>query len=200
MLLLVLGFGYKNLTGSNTAIGAINKNLGNMGLGPVNYVVKELPVNGGELVFYIRNFNNGRIDFDIRFVKKTFGGWKITRYGGNMGSPSIAYHPSERAIKDMPILQMYLPKRKGVNLNPIIVGTIADPNMSRIVIKNKSGLERQANIIKVNDTFKIFYQFVSEKEGKSYEILAYDSKGTVIKKMGLDTIPMSSSSTKKVSN
>ena len=174
--------GFKNLQGSsNTVVGAINNGLNGVSFGPVNYLIKELPINGGKIVFYIRNINDNQIVLDIRYVKKTLDGWKVTSYGGEMGGSSISYHPSERAINGMPILQMYLPKSNGVNLNPMIVGTIADPNTSEIVIKNKSGLERQANMIKVNDAFKIFYQFVNGKVGNPYNIIAYNSEGTVIK-------------------
>lgn len=193
--------GFKNLQGSsNTVVGAINNGLNGVSFGPVNYLIKELPINGGKIVFYIRNINDNQIVLDIRYVKKTLDGWKVTSYGGEMGGSSISYRPSERAINGMPILQMYLPKSNGVNLNPMIVGTIADPNTSEIVIKNKSGLERQANMIKVNDAFKIFYQFVNGKVGNPYNIIAYNSEGTVIKEKNLNFIAQSSSVSNRVSN
>lgn len=182
-------------------VGAINKGLNGNNFGPVNYIIKEVPVKRGKLVFYTRNINNNnQIVFSTIFVKKKLNGWIATFYRGEMGGSSIAYHPSKQAIKDMPILQMYLPKWKGINLNPMITGTIADPNISRIVIRNKGGLERQANIVKVNDTFKIFYQFISGKKGNPYSIIAYNSKGTVIKKINLDITAQSSSGSQKVSN
>jgi len=193
-------FGFKNLQGSsNTVVGAINKGMNVVSLGPVN-IVKEVPVNDGEVVFYTRNLNDNGIALDIRFVKKTFDRWKVTNYGGEMGGGSIAYHPSERAIKGMPILQMYLPKTNGVNLNPMIIGTIADPNISKIIIKDESGLEREPNVFNVNDTFRIFYQFVSGKAGNPYNIIAYNSEGTVIKNMNLNITAHSSSVTQKVNN
>ena len=201
LLLLIVWFGFKNLQGSsNTVVGAINKGLNGVSLGPVNYIVKELPTNGGKVVFYIRNINDNQIVFDIRYVKKTLYGWKVTSYGGEMGGSSISYHPSARAIKGMPILQMYLPKSNGVNLDPMIVGTIADTNIREVVIKYKSGLEKQANMIKVNDAFKIFHQFVNGKNGNSYNIITYHSEGTVLKQKKMNITAQSSSVTNRVSN
>lgn len=201
LLLLIVWFGFTNLQGSsNTVIGAINKGMNGVSFGPVNYIVKELPINGGKVVFYIRNINDNQIVFDIRYVKKTLYGWKVTSYGGEMGGSSISYHPSARAIKGMPILQMYLPKSNGVNLDPMIVGTIADTNIREVVIKYKSGLEKQANMIKVNDAFKIFYQFVNGKNGNSYNIITYHSEGTVLKQKKMNITAQSSSVTNRVSN
>ncbi len=193
-------FGFRYLQGSSkTVVGAINKGMNGVSLGPVN-IVKEVPVNGGEVVFYIRDLADNGIALDMRFVKKTFDGWKVTNYGGEMGGSSIAYHPSEQAIKAMPILQMYLPKTNGVNLNPMIVGTIADPSISEIVIRNKSGLKRKANIIKVNDAFRIFYNFVSENAGNPYNLIVHNSDGIVTKSINMDITARSSSVIEKVNN
>lgn len=195
ILLGLVGFEYTNLKDSSpTVAGAINKGLNGSSFGPVNYIIKELPVNGGEIVFYTRTINDSQIVFSTIFVKKKLNGWKATFYRGGMGGSSISDHPSAQAIQDMPILQMYLSKWKGVNVKPMIVGTIADPSISRIVIKNSSGLQRQATIISINDTFKIFYQFVSGKSGAPYQIIAYNSKGTVLKKVNVDQTSQSSSS------
>lgn len=183
-LLIIAGLGIYftiNRTNDNeystTAVEAINKYRGE---NSVNYIIHEHQVKDGEIVFYLRNINNGQIVVSYEYVRKTKRGWKWVYGGGHSGSGLSLNNPGDflgeslsyqftRDLSDTEI---------GDNPFPMIYGIILNPDISRVVVKDyKNEMEKQATIINIRDKFNLYYVFLDPNQGEKFDIITYSADG-----------------------
>lgn len=183
ILILIIGLGiyltsyWSNNNYSKTAIDAINKYRGE---DSVNYLIHEHQVEDGELIFYLRNINDGQIVVSFEYVMKTNKGWKWVNGGGHSGSGVSLDNPNDALGK--PITNQFAGDLRNVEDGDqsfsMIYGIILRPNISRIVIKDYiNGMEKQARIIHIRDKFNLYYVLLDSNQGQKFDIVAYSIDG-----------------------
>ncbi|MFS0727677.1 hypothetical protein [Paenibacillus sp. 1P07SE] len=165
--------------GSDTAIEAIEVI---RKPGAVEHVVYEDRFKHGSFVYYLRDMAGGSPTVAAEYVSKTWSGkWKwgfggshggthISLYGDNDNDPPISYQYIP-AVDEDPFIQPF----------PVLFGSVFNAEISSVVVKDSgSGDEQQAELVPVNDTFALYYAYVDESDGTSFELLAYDDEGKIL--------------------
>lgn len=187
ILLLIIGLGiflvfyWINDDYSNTAIEAINNQRGK---DSVNYLIHGHQVEDGELIFYLRNVNDGQIVVSFEYLTKTSRGWKWINGGEHSSSEVSLDNPGESTL-GKPITYQFvgdLKKTKNAEQSfSIIYGIILDPDIYRIVIKDYiNGMEKQASIVTIRDKFNLYYVLLDSNQGQKFDIVAYSIDGKEI--------------------
>ncbi|MCM3337650.1 hypothetical protein M3650_03085 [Paenibacillus sp. MER TA 81-3] len=178
---------------SDSIVSAIEKVRGDAYVG---YIIHEQPVEGGVVVFFLRNAtgNKAASAVSTEYVKKTSSGWKWG-YGGSFSASNLHMTLPEQQARDNPIpignASMYVPSTAGSEFGdspfPMLVGVVVHPDEVRVVVKDGvKGLERQAELIKVSDSFKLYYSFLDEVQGQQLYITTYNDNGDIVREDIID--------------
>lgn len=182
----LFGLQDKKAEGSPTVVEAIEKIRGE---GYVSYMIDERPVADGEVAFFLRKTPSGGYTIAAEYVRKFEKGWKWG-YGGSFGASN--YHPglSDAEARKEGFYAMYLPGTEGTEFGsspfPMYYGIAPHPDISRIVVKDPTGYEKQAQIVSVEQNFKLFYVFMDASQGTKFEITGYDRSGNIIHQVTQD--------------
>jgi hypothetical protein len=167
----------------------------------VNYLIHEAPVEGGRLVFFTRSINDGQIQTNAEFVKKTRHGWKWG-YGGSFGSSNLRLDLTPEKAEQETFLSCYFPSTKGTEFSspfPMVYGVILNPHITSIVVKDYvTGLERQTEVVEVNEHFKLFYTLLDEEQGKKFELIGFNRQGEIVHTETIDEGMEQQSGTEKI--
>ncbi|MGG4045999.1 hypothetical protein [Paenibacillus favisporus] len=182
----LFGLQDKEAEGSPTVVEAIEKIRGEE---YVSYMIDERPVADGEVAFFLRKTPSGGYTIAAEYVRKFEKGWKWG-YGGSFGASN--YHPGlsdAEALKEG-FYAVYLPGTEGTEFGnspfPMYYGIALHPDISRIVVKDPTGYEKQAQIIPIEQNFKLFYVFLDASQGTKFEITGYDQSGNIIQQVTQD--------------
>jgi hypothetical protein len=182
----LFGLQDKKAEGSPTVVEAIEKI---REPGYVSYMIHEHQIAAGEVAFFLRKTSSGGYTIAAEYVRKVGNGWKWG-YGGSFGASN--YHPglSDAEARKESFTAIYLPGTEGTEFGstpfPMYYGIILHPDISRIVVKDSTGYEKQAQIVPVEQNFKLFYVFMDASQGTKFEITAYDPSGNIVRRVTQD--------------
>ncbi|OZB94426.1 hypothetical protein [Paenibacillus sp. XY044] len=193
----LFGLQDKKAEGSPTVVEAIEKVNGK---GFVSYMIHEQPVADGEVAFFLRKSQSGSTAMVADYIRKNANGWKYV-WGGTFSASN--YHPglSDTEARKESFHAEYFPGTEGTDIGstpfPMYCGIALHPDISRIVVKDPTGYEKQAQIVPVEQNFKLFYVFLDASQGMKFEITAYDRSGNIIHQVTQDeSLPSNGSVTK----
>lgn len=171
---------------SPTAIAAIEKQRDS---GYVSYMIHEHVVPNGEVAFFLRNMPNEQINIGAEYIKKTSKGWN-RGFGGGIGASKDWLGLTDTEARKKTFHAGYLPSTEGSYGSspfPMFYGVVLNPDITRITVKDyMTGLEKQAEIIEVEQNFKLFYVFVDKAQGTKFDIIGYTVDGSIKHKVTTD--------------
>jgi hypothetical protein len=147
--------------------------------GSIGELLEEREVRDGEVVFYLRQDGERAPVLSADYVNKSFLGWKWATGGGH----SL---PAASAAETVWSYQ-YLEATKGNFFNhspfPLLFGTFNNPAITNVTIKSvQTGGETQAQVIATQGNVKLWYAFIAEEQGKSFELTGFAKTGEIISK------------------
>jgi hypothetical protein len=180
---------------SNTPIEAIEKSRGNH----VDDIVLQKDIENGQVVFYLRNINNGQQFVSAEFVKKTLLGWKWV-YGGGHSLPNYT-GSNQKVTLDESWSYQYFPSTKGSEFGkspfPMLFGVIKNSDITSVIVQDQRIVrEQKAEIVKTNSTLRFWYVFVTEEQGRKFTISARSTDGKEVSVKSINEENNSRSSTK----
>jgi hypothetical protein len=171
LIIIAIGFGvyqYLKKDTGHTAIEEIERVRG-----PIAELLEEREVRGGEVVFYLSQSRAGEQVVSADFVQKSFLGWKWSNGGGHSlpADSSWSYQ--------------YMPALKGSILGdspfPLVFGTFGNPEIVSVTMKNvKTGEVHKAQVIPSQGKVKLWYAFIQEEQGSSFDITGLSSTGEIV--------------------
>lgn len=176
ILLIIVGavFGvkqYLKLASAGTAVEKLEQKRGAIG-----QLLEEREVSDGEVVFYIRQDGERAPVLFADYVKKSFLGWKWV-VGGGHSVPAASGTETAWSYQ-------YMAATKGTFNHspfPLVFGTVDKPAIATITLKSlQTGQETQAVLNQPQKLFTLWYAFVPEEQGKSFELTGYSSTGEII--------------------
>ncbi|MBB3131002.1 hypothetical protein FHS19_005722 [Paenibacillus rhizosphaerae] len=188
----LFGLQDKGAEGSPTVVEAIEKINGK---GFVSYMIHEHPVADGEVAFFLRKSQSGSTTMVADYIRKNANGWKYV-WGGMFSASN--YHPglSDAKARKESFHAEYFPGTEGTDVGstpfPLYCVIALHPDISRIVVKDSTGYEKQAQIVPVEQNFKLFYVFLDASQGMKFEITGYDQSGNIIRRVTQDEAHLNS--------
>jgi hypothetical protein len=183
IIIIVIGLGVyqflkKDSTG--TALEEIERSRG-----AISELLEEKEVRNGEVVFYLRQ--NGSRDpvLSADYVKKTFLGWKWASGSGHTLPASSEINASPKT--DTIWSYQYITATKGTLWSdspfPLLFGTINNPLITKVIVKSlQTGQETEAKIIPSKGIIKLWYVFIPQDQGSSYELTGLSNTGEMLSK------------------
>ncbi|MBT2764048.1 hypothetical protein [Paenibacillus sp. ISL-20] len=170
---------------SNTAIEAKEKSRGFQ----IDDIVLQKDILNGQLVFFLRNINDGQQVVSAEYVKKTLLGWKWV-FGGGHSLPNYQGE-NQKMIIDESWSTQYLPSTRntefGKSTFPILFGVIKNSEINSVIVRDlKNSKELKAEIVKTNSSLRFWYVFVKEDQGKKFTISAMSKDETEVSVKTID--------------
>jgi hypothetical protein len=183
LIVIVIGLGVyqflkKDSTG--TALEEIERSRGT-----ISELLEEKEVRNGEVVFYIRQDGSREPVLSADYVKKTFLGWKWTSGGGH--SLPLASRTDTSPKTDTVWSYQYIAATKGTLWSdspfPLLFGTFNNPQVTKVTVKSiQTGQETEAKIIPSKGIVKLWYVFIPQDQGSSYELTGLSNTGEMLSK------------------
>jgi hypothetical protein len=145
--------------------------------GAISELLEEKEVRDGEVVFYLRQDGDRAPVLNADYVNKSFLGWKWAAGGGH----SL---PAASKIETAWSYQ-YLAATKGSFFNhspfPLLFGTFNNSAITAVTLKSAhTGQESKAEVILSKGKDSIWYAFISEEQGRSFDVTGFTSAGEII--------------------
>jgi hypothetical protein len=177
LIIVAAAFGvnqYLKKVSSGTAVEEIVQKRGAIG-----ELLAEKEVRDGEVVFYLRQDGDRAPVLSADYVNKSFIGWKWAAGGGH-SLPAASETETAWSYQ-------YMDATKGSFFNhspfPLLFGTFNNLAINAVTIKStKTGQETQAEVISTLEKVKLWYAFIPEEQGKSFDLTGFASPGEVISK------------------
>jgi hypothetical protein len=175
LIIVAVAFGvklYLSKASSGTAVDEIVRKRGAIG-----ELLEEREVRDGEVVFYLRQDGDRAPVLSADYVNKSFLGWKWT-VGGGHSLPAASGNETAWSYQ-------YVDAMKDSFFNhspfPLVFGTVNNPAITAVTIKSMiTGKETKAEVISSQSKVKLWYAFIAEEEGKSFELTGYSSSGEIV--------------------
>ncbi len=155
----------------------------------IDYLVLQKDIDNGRVVFYLRNINDGQQVVSAEFVRKTILGWKWV-FGGGHSAPKYTGTDQEMKVDESWSYQ-YLPSTEGSEFGkspfPMLFGLIKNQDITSIVVRDLMNFEEQeAEIVQTNSSVRLWYVFVTEKQGGKFTITANSKDGKKVSVKNID--------------
>ena len=185
--------------GSPTVVAAIEKFRRE---GYVDYIIHEKLVPGGEVAFYLQNRESNQPNVNADFVKKSSEVWSWS-FGGSMAATNLHLGLTNEEARGTQFMFSYIHDTAGSPYGkspfPMIYGIATNPDITRMTVKDASGMEKQAEMIEVERHFTLFYVFVDKEQGPLFDVIGYDAEGKVVHQDKVDETQMFEASAKEAS-
>jgi hypothetical protein len=180
---------------SATIVEAIEKVRGD---GYVSYFIHEVPFKDGTVVFFLRYMKNNQPQLASEYVKRTRKGWKWGFGGAHSGS-NLSLNLTDAEASKLTFTEQYFPSTEGTMFGkspfPMLFGAILNGKITTLSVKDhRTGLEKQAEIVEVNDNFKLYYVFLDQRQGTKFDIMGKDGSGKILAQQTIDESNRSSGS------
>jgi hypothetical protein len=174
LIIVAVAFGvnqYLKKVSSGTAVEEIEQKRGAIG-----ELLEEKEVRDGEVVFYLRQDGARAPVLSADYVNKSFLGWKWTAGGGH-SLPAASETETAWSYQ-------YIAATKGTFFNhspfPLLFGAFNNPAITAVTLKSvQTGQETKAEVILSKGREKLWYAFISEEQGKSFELTGFTSTGEI---------------------
>jgi hypothetical protein len=175
LIIVAVAFGvdqYLKKASSGTAVEEIEQKRGAIG-----ELLLEKEVRDGEVVFYLRKDGDRAPVLTADYVNKSFLGWKWAAGGGHT---LPAASESETAWS-----YQYMAATKGSFLNhspfPLLFGSFNNPAITAVTLKSvQTGQETKAEILLSKENDRLWFAFISEEQGKSFDLIGFASTGEIV--------------------
>jgi hypothetical protein len=175
LIIVPVAFGVsQNLkkSSSGTAVEEIEQKRGAIG-----ELLEEKEVRDGEVVFYLRQNGDRAPVLNADYVNKSFLGWKWAAGGGHSLTAATEIETAWS--------YQYMAATKGTFFNhspfPLLFGTFNNPAISTVTLKSAlTGQETKAEVILSKGKVMLWYAFISEEQGKSFELTGLTSTGEIV--------------------
>jgi hypothetical protein len=172
LIIVAVAFGvdqYLKKVSSGTAVGEIEQKRG-----PIGELLEEKEVRDGEVVFYLRKDRDRAPVISADYVNKSFLGWKWAAGGGHT---LPAASETETAWS-----YQYIAATKGSFFNhspfPLLFGSFSNPKITAVTLKSvQTGQETKAEVILSKENDRLWYAFIPEEQGKSFDLNGFASTG-----------------------
>jgi hypothetical protein len=187
LIIIVIVFGvyqFLKKDTSGTALKEIERSRGAIG-----ELLEEREVRNGEVVFYFRQHGSSETVLSADYVKQTFLGWKWASGGAH--SLPVASETDTSPKTDTVWSYQYIAGTKGTLSGdspfPLLFGTFNNPRIAKVIVKAiQSGQETEAKIIPSKGIAKLWYVFILQDQGSSYELTGLSNTGEMISKKRID--------------
>jgi hypothetical protein len=175
LIIVAVAFGinlYLKKASSGTAVEEIEQKRG-----PIGELLEEKEVRDGEVVFYLRKDGDRAPVLSADYVNNSFLGWKWAAGGG---------HTLPAASKTETVWSyQYMAATKGSFFNhspfPLLFGTFNNPAITSVTLKSvQTGQDTKAEILLSKGNDRIWYVFITEELGKSFELTGFTSTGEIV--------------------
>lgn len=144
----------------------------------ITQVYDEIDVDNGKLIFYVRGDNPEQRIINAEYAKKTWKGWKWG-YGGGHSIPS-----EKNPYKENHWSSQYFYSTKGTAYEspfPMLFGALYDKEIQSVSVESTATGEtfKAAIIENQKFPFRVWYLFLTEKQGTDFTIRALTSKNDV---------------------
>lgn len=176
LIALAVAFGvsqYLKSSPEGTALEKVNEKRGTIGL-----LLEERVVSDGEVVFYLNQDGDRSPVLYADYVKKTFLGWRWSAGGGH-SLPAVAEGEANTWSSQ------YISATKGTFFGhspfPLLFGSSSNPAIKAVIVKSVlTGEETQAVMEPIPEKGSLWYVFISEEQGKSFELKGLSETGELI--------------------
>jgi hypothetical protein len=180
LIIVAIVFGlsqYLKKASAGTAVEEIERKRGAIG-----ELLEEREVRNGEVVFYLRHDGDRAPILSADYVNKSFLGWKWSAGGGH-SLPAASENETAWSYQ-------YIDATKGTfnqSPFPLLFGTFNNPAITAVTLKSvETGEETKAEVVLSKGRDKLWYAFIPEEQGKSFELTGLADTGEVVSEKRMD--------------